>query len=114
MFLEKILTTNLPLNTSKGIDLSTILSITLLFRHILINNWANGWILPKAGMTNKQIDTYTNNQMNEESRSNEVTNHDAIVILFFLPQLLEFLGFLLLPIPFIGVFLISYNNRKNQ
>ncbi|OGG23897.1 hypothetical protein A3A79_01715 [Candidatus Gottesmanbacteria bacterium RIFCSPLOWO2_01_FULL_43_11b] len=45
--------------------------------HVLVNNWANGWILP----------------------SNQITNKD--VTIFFWPQLLEWLGFLLLPIAFL-------------
>ncbi len=47
--------------------------------HALVNNWANGWVL----------------------RSNEVTNNQLTIVLFFLPQLFQWLGFLLLPIPFI-------------
>ncbi len=54
---------------------------TELKNHILINNWANGWILS----------------------SNEVTNNEQTAILFFLPQLLEWIGFLLLPIPIIYI-----------
>lgn len=42
--------------------------------HVLINNWANGWIVPE---------------------------NTTRVFLFFWPQLLEWLGFLLLPIPFL-------------
>lgn len=46
--------------------------------HVLVNNWANGWVLP----------------MNDE-RTNERT-----IFIVFWPQLLEFLGFALLPLPF--------------
>ena len=47
----------------------------LLTRHVLVNNWANGW------------------EINPGTTS-------TIYILFW-PQLLEFLGFALLPIPFL-------------
>lgn len=52
-----------------------------LTRHVLVNNWANGWILAGTNGT---------------------------IYIFFWPQLLEFLGFALLPIPFL--FLL----RKNR
>lgn len=50
-------------------------------RHVLVNNWANGWNLtvsPSQGLT---------------------------VYIFFWPQLLEFLGFALLPLPFLWILL---------
>ncbi|MEK7592110.1 MAG: hypothetical protein AAB508_01815, partial [Patescibacteria group bacterium] len=79
---------------------------TEIKNHFLINNWANGWILPEAGMANKQIDKYTNNQMKDVTRKNpakqDLAPQDEVtIILFFLPQLLEWMGFLLLPIPFL-------------
>ncbi|MBI5449087.1 hypothetical protein HY948_02105, partial [Candidatus Gottesmanbacteria bacterium] len=46
--------------------------------HVLVNNWKNGWTINQTSQT---------------------------VILFFWPQLLEWFGFLLLPIPFILPFL---------
>jgi hypothetical protein len=48
--------------------------------HVLVNNWANGWLLQSP-----------------------ITNPQSTIILFFLPQLWEFLGFALLPIPFLFV-----------
>ncbi|MEK7587988.1 MAG: hypothetical protein AAB457_04185, partial [Patescibacteria group bacterium] len=45
--------------------------------HVLVNNWSNGWILNPTNQT---------------------------IILFFWPQLLEWIGFLLLPIPFMLTF----------
>jgi hypothetical protein len=48
-----------------------------LLPHVLVNNWENGWIL------------------------NPGTN--GAIYIFFWPQLLEFLGFALLPIPFLVV-----------
>jgi len=46
--------------------------------HVLVNNWSNGWTL----------------------RSNEIANNEGAIAIFFLPQLLQWLGFFLLPIPF--------------
>ena len=46
--------------------------------HVLVNNWSNGWILNPTNQT---------------------------IILFFWPQLLEWIGFALLPIPFMFTFL---------
>ena len=54
--------------------------------HVLVNNWANGWTVSKTG---------DNEQVTENT-----------VILFFLPQLLQWLGFALLPIPFL-IFLLK-------
>ncbi len=57
--------------------------------HVLVNNWANGWLMksdhpPAGGPTNK-------------------------IWIFFLPQLLEFIGFALLPLPFLTI--ILYDKR---
>ena len=43
-------------------------------RHVLVNNWSNGWVLP---------------------------SNQATIFIFFLPQLLEWIGFLLIPLPFL-------------
>lgn len=48
---------------------------TELPQHVLVNNWENGWTIPTA-------------------------TEGQVVIIFFLPQLLEYIGFLLLPVPF--------------
>jgi len=47
-------------------------------KHVLVNNWANGWII--------------DNNSKKESQE---------IIIFFWPQLLEYLGFLLIPITLI-------------
>ncbi|MBI4066200.1 hypothetical protein HY411_00640 [Candidatus Gottesmanbacteria bacterium] len=47
--------------------------------HVLVNNWSNGWML----------------------QSNELTNNEQTIMLFFLPQLLQWLGLVLLPLPFL-------------
>jgi hypothetical protein len=65
-----------------------------LENHILVNNWSNGWIIES---TNLQINKSTNQCNNETMQQcNNVT-----IVLFFLPQLLQCLGFALLPIPFL-------------
>lgn len=58
--------------------------------HVLVNNWANGWLLPEAGMSNYPIIQFSNNPI--ESKT---------IILFFLPQLLQWLGFAFIPLPFL-------------
>jgi hypothetical protein len=56
--------------------------------HVLVNNWENGWKLDnaKCQMLNAKCPTET-------------------IYIFFWPQILEFIGFLLLPIPFIIILL---------
>lgn len=51
--------------------------------HVLANNWANGWILTST-LSTKHYELST-------------------IYLFFLPQLFEWFGFALLPLPFIWV-----------
>jgi hypothetical protein len=46
-----------------------------LKQHVVVNNWANGWVLPAENF------------------------NEATVVIFFMPQLLEWLGFILLPLP---------------
>ncbi|MFZ5845449.1 MAG: hypothetical protein ACOY0S_03205 [Patescibacteria group bacterium] len=55
-----------------------------LTNHVLVNNWANGWTLDELTTNNLQPTT---------------------IVLFFYPQLLEFLGLVLLPLPFIWFWL---------
>ena len=55
--------------------------------HVLVNNWANGWVL--------------NNPINE-------SNTETAIILFFWPQLFEYIGFLLLPLPFLFIWKAKY------
>ncbi len=43
--------------------------------HVMVNNWANGWVLPTGNV------------------------NDSSVVIFFMPQLFEWLGFILLPLP---------------
>jgi len=48
-------------------------------KHVLVNNWENGWVLMPQGVNREPVTIY----------------------LFFWPQVLEWVGFLLLPLPFI-------------
>lgn len=50
---------------------------TFLKNHFPVNNWANGWLLPE-----------------------DLTNQNPTIYVLFWPQLLQFLGFFLLPLPF--------------
>lgn len=65
---------NIP---QKVFEFAPFLFGTELKQHVLINNWANGW-------------TITN-----------PANEQMTIVIFFLPQLLEWFGFLLIPIPFL-------------
>jgi len=64
-----------------------------LKNHVLVNNWENGWTLTNE----EQIYKSTNLQMTNEN--------DVTVVIFFWPQLLEWIGFLLIPLPFLFLFL---------
>jgi hypothetical protein len=56
-------------------------------KHVMVNNWENGWEL------NKSI----------QGSSSTSSEHNKTIILFFWPQLLEWAGFLLIPIPFLFI-----------
>jgi hypothetical protein len=58
--------------------------------HVLVSNWANGWNLPE------------NNQ--------QKTDNNRTIIIYYLPQLLEFIGLGLLPLSF--VFLLFFKHKK--
>ncbi len=47
--------------------------------HVLVNNWSNGWVFDQLSIDNSQL----------------------TIVLFFTPQLLQWIGFLLLPLPFV-------------
>ncbi|MFH0749555.1 MAG: hypothetical protein V1917_01400, partial [Candidatus Gottesmanbacteria bacterium] len=71
----------LPTNTINTVQQAIYEQLPFLFgkelkNHVLVNNWANGW----------QLNTTTNAQT---------------IVIVFLPQLLEWIGFLLIPIPFL-------------
>lgn len=67
-------------------------------KHVLVNNWANGWVIDKSQITNP-------NGQCRKSQNNTILSSvdhcDLELVIFFLPQLLEFLGFALLPLPFL-------------
>jgi len=58
--------------------------------HVLVNNWENAWVIQMG-----------NGEWKMENNGN-------IIILFFLPQLLEWIGFALLPLPFLFLFFQSF------
>jgi len=58
--------------------------------HVLVNNWANGWVLGE-GSSSKLQDSSNVQGSNEETRNNETGNREIIVI--FWPQYLQYLGF---------------------
>jgi hypothetical protein len=63
-----------------------------LSEHRLINNWANGWTLGSSQPT-------VNSSQQEKETS--VNREPLTIIFFYWPQLLEFAGFILLPLPFL-------------
>ncbi len=73
-----------------AIDIKTMTSLP---HHFLVNNWANGWTLDK-------------NANNE--------NGSVKIILFFWPQLLQYVGFALLGSTFIGVILFFRKKKASQ
>lgn len=71
--------------------------------HVLVNNWENGWTIQKAE-NGKQKTENANPSSVIRSPRVEASPQSSVIILFFLPQLLEWIGFLLLPIPFTFLF----------
>lgn len=63
------------------------------------SGWANGWIIDKSQITNSQISNWEHG--NQEAR---------IVIIFYWPQLLQYLGFVMLIMTLI--ILISYDIQR--
>ena len=57
-----------------------------LNNHLLVNNWANGW----------ELKNINNN----------------IIYIFFWPQLLEFIGLLLIPTTFLGIIFLNHHHRQ--
>jgi hypothetical protein len=53
-----------------------------LKKHVIVNNWANGWEISKE-------------------------SGNGTIVIFFLPQLLQWFGFILLPLPFLMVILLK-------
>jgi hypothetical protein len=61
--------------------------------HVLVNNWGNGWQLP--------VDS-SKLEVRSENNILRTMNYEPITIyILFWPQVLEFLGLALLPIPFL-------------
>ncbi len=55
--------------------------------HVLVNNWANGWRLAEPEIS--------------KSTNDKSANENTTIVLFFWPQILEWIGFALLPLPFL-------------
>ncbi len=68
-----------------------------LTNHVLVNNWENGWILDKSQITNPNDQTNTNNT----NSNSQILNTKYQIQIIFWPQYLEYLGFILLPLPFL-------------
>jgi hypothetical protein len=58
--------------------------------HVLVNNWENGWVLQSSDISYQSSDCMKTDSCRRTT-----------IVLFFLPQLLEWIGFLLLPVPFL-------------
>ena len=71
--------------------------------HVLVNNWENGWVLPKEVINNPPSRKATDGRSTQISNK-EISNGDTTIILFFWPQILEWIGFALLPLPFLYAF----------
>jgi len=68
--------------------------------HVLVNNWANGFLV-KTGQSSSKLVTTSSNQLQPVS-TNSYQSQPVITIIF-LPQYLEFLGFALLIVAFIFI-----------
>lgn len=71
--------------------------------HVLVNNWSNGWRIKLSAISclprsSGQEPSAKNNKLQAESCP-------LTAVIFFWPQLLEWFGFLLLPIPFMLTYL---------
>jgi hypothetical protein len=69
--------------------------------HVLINNWANGWII------SSNIKQLTSNNLD-----NQKLDVRSLVLVVFWPQYLEFIGFFLLITAFL--FILTYPSRFNK
>ena len=67
--------------------------------HIVVNNWENGWIIDSKTLGLASLED------NTTSNLTVLPSQNLTISLFFLPQLLEWIGFLLLPLPFMMLFL---------
>ncbi|MDP1722565.1 MAG: hypothetical protein Q8L37_05130 [Candidatus Gottesmanbacteria bacterium] len=86
---------------------STFPYLRQLKDHVLVNNWANGWKLNNTRHTSKTRNT---NKI-EPSVATTYNLQPVTIVLFFLPQLLEWLGLAFLPIPFLFVW---YTKKHDQ
>lgn len=85
---------------------------TLLKEHVLVNNWENAWLVePKSADQSKhEPSTNSSEKANAEIRRGWTSNDSQLtIVIFFLPQLLQWLGFILLPLPFLWVWYTKKN-----
>ena len=82
----------------KGIKAMQIICETFPFlfgkeikEHVLVNNWSNGWTLKSD---------QSDSPRGEAGQFTNQINENTTIVVFFLPQLLEWIGFLVLPLPF--------------
>ncbi|HCM38210.1 MAG: hypothetical protein UV61_C0019G0038 [Candidatus Gottesmanbacteria bacterium GW2011_GWB1_43_11] len=75
--------------------------------HVLVNNWANAWFLEEEPKSADQapFDPSTNSSEKDQSKLRRRWNESLTIYIFFWPQILEFIGFALLPLPFLWILL---------
>jgi hypothetical protein len=76
---------------------------TEIKNHVMVNNWENGWII------NQKLDAGSSKFENTNTNGINLTSifepQTSTIVLYFLPQLLEWLGFIILPLPFFAILL---------
>lgn len=66
--------------------------------HVLVNNWANGWLLPNSNfesLNSKQI-TNSNLEFSKPTTNPSTNLEKATIKIVYLPQYLEYIGFVIL------------------
>ncbi|MCM8832259.1 MAG: hypothetical protein NC918_08715 [Candidatus Omnitrophica bacterium] len=73
----------------------------------MVNNWANGWIIPIDNFKHLTTNTkrLTSNNKHLSSNSEKMLDVRSLVFIVFLPQYLEFIGFLILVFCLTGIIL---------
>lgn len=68
--------------------------------HVLVNNWENGWKISNLSLANSRL-------QNNDQKTNDQSPTTTIIV-FYLPQLLEYLGFGFLGIGFLYLLLTKH------
>lgn len=76
-----------------------------LKNHVLVNNWENGWRLGSQKQNESRATQATQEHTFDSSAFDLSCLSCSTIVLFFLPQLWQWLGFALLPLPFLYLFL---------